>query len=60
MSAIERPSMPATSTLHSRSRRPSTGCAKYAAASSSDESANVRAIMLWPSPVICGKMNHIQ
>ncbi len=52
--------MPATSTLHSRSRRPSTGCAKYAAASSSDESANVRAIMLWPSPVICGKMNHIQ
>ena len=42
------------------SRAASTGCSRYALASSIDEIAYFCAVAPWPNPAICGKMNHIQ
>ena len=53
-------SRPVSARADSRSRSPSTGCARYARASSSEEIAYRCAIGLWPNPAICGNTNHIQ
>ena len=45
---------------HSASLDPSTGCATYARASSTDEIAYRIDVALIPSPAICGNTNHIQ
>jgi len=60
MSSIERPSTWFTSRTHSLSRGPRIGWFKYALASSREEIEYLTDIGLWPRPLICGNMNHIQ
>jgi len=60
MSVADFPSVRATIRAHSSSRGPSTGCSRYARASSSEVIAYRFDIALNPRPAICGKTNHIQ